>query len=264
MRNFASFLTGVGIGSLGGLIGLGGAEFRLPILIAYFNFATLDAVILNKISSLVVVFFSLPFRSQSIPWENLYAFWNVIAIILAGSLAGAWVGAHYATKVGKRRLDFLIMVLLVGLALGMIFGHGFAAKSHEALIAPGILQTAIGVACGLVIGFVAAVLGVAGGELIIPTLVLLFGIDIKTAGSLSLCISLPTMLVAFLRYTQSGAIALLLKERKFVLYMAAGSILGAAIGGRMVGFIPEQILVFTLGLILLLSALKAFKHCFKP
>jgi uncharacterized membrane protein YfcA len=40
-------------------------------------------------------------------------------------------------------------------------------------------------------------MGVAGGELLIPTIVLLYGIDIKLAGSLSLAVSLPTMLVAF-------------------------------------------------------------------
>ena len=39
---------------------------------------------------------------------------------------------------------------------------------------------------GFAIGVVAALLGVAGGELLIPTLVLLFGVDIKLAGSLSL------------------------------------------------------------------------------
>ena len=43
-----------------------------------------------------------------------------------------------------------------------------------------------GALAGLVIGIVASLLGVAGGELLIPTLVLLFGIDIKLAGSLSL------------------------------------------------------------------------------
>ena len=36
------------IGTLGGLIGLGGAEFRLPLLISYFRFRGLEAVILNK------------------------------------------------------------------------------------------------------------------------------------------------------------------------------------------------------------------------
>ena len=38
-------------------------------------------------------------------------------------------------------------------------------------------------------------MGVAGGELLIPTIVLLYGVDIKIAGSLSLAVSLPTMLV---------------------------------------------------------------------
>jgi hypothetical protein len=36
-------------------------------------------------------------------------------------------------------------------------------------------------------------MGVAGGELLIPTRVLLFGADIKLAGSLSLAVSLPTI-----------------------------------------------------------------------
>ena len=53
-----------------------------------------------------------------------------------------------------------------------------------------------GVVAGFVIGVVAALLGVAAGKLLIPTLVLFFGADIKLAGSLSLAVSLPTMLVA--------------------------------------------------------------------
>jgi uncharacterized membrane protein YfcA len=49
-------------------------------------------------------------------------------------------------------------------------------------------------------------LGVAGGEPLIPTIVLLYGIDIKTAGSLSLLVSLPTMLVALARYSSFGVL----------------------------------------------------------
>lgn len=41
-------------GALGGLSGLGGAEFRLPVLIGLFKPGTLEAVILNKAMSLVV------------------------------------------------------------------------------------------------------------------------------------------------------------------------------------------------------------------
>jgi len=42
-------------------------------------------------------------------------------------------------------------------------------------------------------------MGVAGGGLLIPTIVPLYGVNIKIAGSLSLAVSLPTMLVAFAR-----------------------------------------------------------------
>ena len=46
-----AFLAGAAVGLLGGLIGLGGAEFRLPVLIGAFQFAALEAVIINKAMS---------------------------------------------------------------------------------------------------------------------------------------------------------------------------------------------------------------------
>ena len=63
----AVFASGFSVGILGGLIGLGGAEFRLPILIAVFGFQALPAVILNKATSLVVVATSLLLRSSAVP-----------------------------------------------------------------------------------------------------------------------------------------------------------------------------------------------------
>lgn len=259
-RNILSGLSGVGIGTLGGLIGLGGAEFRLPLLVGFFGFASLDAVIINKITSLIVVAFSLPFRSHSIPWLDVFSSWTIILNILSGSLIGAWIGAHYATKMRSVVLDRLIMFLLIALAFGMIFGHGLMDNCHNPLFYNDTLKFITGTFAGLIIGLVAAVLGVAGGELIIPTLVILFGVDIKLAGSLSLCISLPTMIVAFFRYTQSGAIELFKREQKFLLWMAVGSIIGSAIGGQLIGIVPSNILVFLLGTILLISAIKTFKH----
>lgn len=88
----------------------------------------------------------------------------------------------------------------------------------------------LGVAAGFGIGVVAAIMGVAGGELLIPTIMLLFGQNIKTAGSLSLLVSLSAMLEAFARYSRDGSFAVLGANR-FALVMVAGSIAGAVLGG---------------------------------
>jgi len=66
-RPLAGFGWGTVIFTLGGLVGLGGAEFRLPVLIGVFRFPPLEAVILNKATSLVVVVAAVFFRSAVVP-----------------------------------------------------------------------------------------------------------------------------------------------------------------------------------------------------
>src|SRR5919107_2268044 len=51
----AALLYGAPIGLLGGLIGLGGAEFRLPVLAGVFRYPARRAVALNLAISLVTV-----------------------------------------------------------------------------------------------------------------------------------------------------------------------------------------------------------------
>jgi hypothetical protein len=53
-----------------------------------------------------------------------------------------------------------------------------------------------------------------------------FAVDIKIAGSLALAISLPTMLVAFARYSRDRSFEVLRANKGFMLAMASGSIIG--------------------------------------
>jgi uncharacterized membrane protein YfcA len=69
----AAVAAGTAVGLLGGLIGLGGAEFRLPLLIGLFGFAALQAVVLDKAMSLVVVLAALPARLVAVPLGDLAA-----------------------------------------------------------------------------------------------------------------------------------------------------------------------------------------------
>lgn len=97
-----AFVGGTGIGILGGLIGLGGAEFRLPLLIGLFGFGALEAVIVNKAMSLIVVVSALPFRMGTVPAATILDHWTIVANLLAGSIFGAWAGASWATKLWVR------------------------------------------------------------------------------------------------------------------------------------------------------------------
>lgn len=253
----AAFGGGAVIGTLGGLIGLGGAEFRLPLLIGLFRFAALEAVILNKAMSLVVVATALPFRAGTVPFGEIAAHWPIVVNLLAGSLAGAWFGAGWATRLKSESLYKIIAALLVVIAVVLVFGHDTSASSQ---LLTGTAQMAAGVVAGFGIGVVASLMGVAGGELLIPTLVLLFGADIKLAGSLSLAVSLPTMLVGFARYSRDQSFAVLGRNKQFLMVMAAGSIVGTFIGGMLLGVIPSGVLLPALALILLVSAVKVWRH----
>jgi uncharacterized membrane protein YfcA len=253
----AAFGGGAVIGALGGLIGLGGAEFRLPLLIGLFNFAALEAVILNKAMSLIVVATALPFRAQTVPLADVTAHWPIILNLLAGSLIGAWFGAGWATRLKSETLYRVIAVLLVVIAAVLMFGHDATAGAG---LVTGTAQLVAGVLAGFVIGVVASLLGVAGGELLIPTLVLLFGADIKLAGSLSLAVSLPTMLVGFTRYSRDQSFSVIGRNKTFLLVMAAGSIIGTFIGGQLLGLVPSYVLLPLLAVILVISAVKVWWH----
>ncbi|MEU3910326.1 sulfite exporter TauE/SafE family protein [Streptomyces sp. NPDC029721] len=253
----AVFGAGAAIGVLGGMIGLGGAEFRLPLLIGVFGFAALSAIILNKAMSLVVVLVALPSRLMAVPAADVAARWPVAANLLAGSLLGAWAGASWAVRMRSTTLYKVLAGLMVLMAAALVFTH---TATLGTLDLPPAAQIPAGVVAGFGIGLVAAIMGVAGGELLIPTIVLLFGEDIKTAGSLSLLVSLPTMLVAFARYSRDGSFAVLGANLRFTATMAAGSIAGAVLGGLLLGVFPDIVLIPLLAVILLISAVKLARH----
>ena len=249
--------TGAGIGLLGGMIGLGGAEFRLPLLIGVFGFVALQAVILNKALSLVVVITALPARLLGVPLADVADHWGVVVNLLAGSLVGAWLGATWATRMRSQTLYRVLAVLLGLIAITLVVTHlgDIRPSSGDG---PG--QVIAGVVAGFAIGVVAALMGVAGGELLIPTIVLLYAVDIKIAGSLSLAVSLPTMLVAFARYSRDASFNVLHANRGFVAAMATGSIIGTLTGGLLLGAVPAAVLIPGLAALLVLSARKVWQH----
>jgi uncharacterized membrane protein YfcA len=168
------------------------------------------------------------------------------------------LGATWARKISNEQLERIILVFLVSIGLALIV-EAFLPEALPAIVpAVLLLQIVVGIICGLAIGLVSSVLGVAGGELIIPTLIFGFGVDIKTAGTGSLIVSLPTVITGIIRYRQKQAYSDRPVFKNTVIPMSLGSMIGAILGGMLVGIISARLLKLVLGVILIISAFKVF------
>ncbi|HVF01806.1 MAG TPA: sulfite exporter TauE/SafE family protein [Rubrobacteraceae bacterium] len=254
-----ALLYGAPIGMLGGLIGLGGAEFRLPILAGVFGYRARRAVALNLAISLITVVSALLIRSGTLSLVPLLALLPVIIAMIVGSVSAAYVGADLVHRVSEHLLERFILVFLVVIGTALIV-EAFLPQQVAGLL-PDILPVRVVVAVlfGLGIGVVSSLLGVAGGELIIPTLLFVFGVDIRAAGTASLLISLPTVAVGVLRHRSLGAFRELQDLTQMVAPMGLGSVIGAIAGGLLVGLVPSSALKMILGVLLIVSAVRIFR-----
>lgn len=253
-----AFLCAVPIGALGGLIGLGGAEFRLPVLAGVLGYSVRQAVPLNLAISLITIAASLVIRGRTLSFDAVSPLLPVLLSLIAGAIITAFLGAALAGRLSNEQFERTILVLLVIVGIALIVESLLPQKIPALLPAALSWRVPAGVLFGLAIGLVSSLLGVAGGEIIIPTLVFAFGVDIKTAGTASLIISFPTVLVGLLKYASRGAFRNRSALRNTVVPMGVGSVLGAIVGGMLAEVVSASVLKFVLGVILNISAFRVF------
>jgi len=180
--------------------------------------------------------------------------------MICGAVPAAFLGVALVHRISEVLLERFLLVLLVGIGTALVV-EAFLPQGVTGFLPEGYslpLRLAVAVMLGVLIGLVSSLLGVAGGELIIPTLVFVFGAGIKTAGTASLLISLPTVAVGAFRHTRRGSFANRQDLTETVAPMGAGSVIGAVAGGLLVGLVPAAALKFVLGVVLIVSAARIF------
>lgn len=182
----------------------------------------------------------------------------LIISIIAGSTTGAYLGIGISTKISDILFKKVLLLLLLIMGLLLIIESFIPSGSMGIQFGSIYTELIVAFFSGIIIGIVSSLLGVAGGEVIIPILILIFGIDVKLAGTLSLIISLPTMLVGITRhvhnkmYTDKSEIGLL------VVPMGISSIIGVSIGAFLVIYVPSVVLKIILGALLIFTSIKLF------
>src|SRR5262249_8143573 len=246
----------VPFGGLAGLVGVGGGEFRLPVLMYVVGYPARTAVPLNLAVSLVTLAFALVVRSGAVSVGALLPYLNEVAGLTVGGVASAFYGARFVSAIKSEHLIKTIASLLAALGALVLFEVAYPFQYIQVIPASVAFHFGAGFCLGIIIGLVSSILGVAGGELLIPTMMFVFGADIKTAGTASIVISVCVVTSGLWRYWRFGAIETRLGARRIVSAMSARSLIGAALGGVPVGFAPVAAIKIILGFVLIAAAAK--------
>jgi uncharacterized membrane protein YfcA len=255
-RPLAAACVGAAVAILGGLIGLGGAEFRLPILIAVFALYPHRAIRINLLISFVTLAVSAVSRLSFLHAVNLADHTIDIVGMIAGGMVAAWFGASLLSRIPKTRIMGVIAVLLLGVAALLALETLVSGATWSLLEPASSWRGPTAVAAGLLVGAISSLLGVAGGEFIIPILIFVFGADIRTAGTASVLISLAVVLTGVARHWLTGHYRSQTMLVFLVLPMCIGSLIGATVGGYLAASAPTEVLRIILAAILALSSVK--------
>ncbi len=244
----------VPIGGLAGLIGLGGGEFRLPVLVHGIGYGVKAAVPINLMVSFATLAIALPARGHAASILDLAPHLPAVLGLALGGMVSAFHGARLVQAMSSARLVQTIAALLGGIGILLLVESVYPLQQVDFLPDHAAAQFAAGAVLGVGIGLVASMLGVAGGELLIPTLIFVFGVDIKDAGTASILISLGLIATGLWRHWRLGTLPRGHGPRRIVLGMTLGSMLGAILGGLAVAVAPVAFLKVFLGCVLLAAA----------
>jgi uncharacterized membrane protein YfcA len=254
LNAFVGFIVGLA----GGLVGLGGAELRLPYLAGPLGLPLKKAIPVNLAVSLITILAALPTRLYTLKTASLTPFLYETAALALGAIVGAYAGVSWLRRLSSAALSRAVFVLLLALGLVMISESVISFAPLGLLPDATLLRIASGLALGLLIGAISGLLGVAGGEIIIPILLLGFGAPIKAAGSLGQMVSIPTVLTGFVRHYRAGTLNDRAIATRLILPMGLGAIAGGIGGGLLASVAPSSLLKAMLGVILIGSSVKVF------
>lgn len=226
-----AWLGAVAVGLSLGLLGSGGAILTVPILVYLVGHAEKTAIAesLAIVGAIALVGVLRAAAQRRIDWTS--------AVLLAvPGVAGTWLGAHVAQWV-PGAVQLLLLAGLMVTASALMFRKPRAGDAPACAIEPGgrapACGTAIIAAQGVGLGFATGLVGVGGGFLIVPVLVLLRRLPMPTAIGTSLAIITVNSATGLAKY--AGGEGLALDWRIVGLFIGlgvAGSLVGNILAGR--------------------------------
>ena len=193
-------VAGLAAGFLSGLFGVGGGVLMVPALVLLLGMGQRRA----HGTSLAAI---VPIALAGVLGYALAGEvdWLVSLFLVVGSAGlGALIGTHLLHVLPTRLLALVFAGVLVATAARMLVGDGTAAGRGDLTVGAAVGLVAVGVLSGTLSGL----LGVGGGVITVPALVLLLGVPAAVAKGSSLAVIIPTAVVGTRRNRAHGHVDL--------------------------------------------------------
>lgn len=240
------FLIGLAAGIFGGLVGLGGGVIMIPLLVDLLKFDQHKA----HGTSLVALIFT------GIAGALTYALRGSVDIMASLYLAvtaifTARAGARFANALPEWKLKrsfggFLILVSLLLLLKPYL--------PHPAGYVTGWAEIVVLLLTGLFTGFISGMMGVGGGTIMVPSMVLLAGFTQYTAQGCSLLAMIPAGGAGAFTHWRLGNVNVSVLTK-----LIPGILVGTYIGGSLAHILLENTLRFIFATVMIWTGIRYLK-----
>jgi uncharacterized protein len=239
------FLGVVGVigGMLSGLVGVGGGVVFVPGLLFVGGWTIQEAVA----ASLVIIVFSSLSGTIRNARSNDPVNWRVAGLLSLAVAPSSLIGVLISRVSPEVVVEVAFATLLLALAYPTARGGGvYHGDRHIAL--PLVFLV------GIFVGTIAGLVGVGGGVVMVPLMVLGMGLTTKQAVSTSLAVIMITGIVGAAGYIATG-----FRDPQQLLGLPPliiGSVIGAPLGVRIRDWLPEHMVRIGFGVFMVIVALR--------
>ena len=182
-------IVGLAAGLLGGLFGVGGGLIMVPGLV---SFAGMDRRLAHGTSLAATL--PIAFASLITYVSHGNVDWPVAFFLAIGAIAGAIVGTTLLHVIPKTLLIIIFVITVLATALQLAVGTDSTGRADLTVTMALLL-----VAVGLLTGTLAGLLGIGGGVIMVPAMVVLVGLVPVVAKGTSVAVIVPTAIMGTIR-----------------------------------------------------------------
>jgi len=251
-------IIGIGVATIGSMVGLGGGFILMPILIILFPEHTASTL---TCISLMVVFINATSSSLRNLSSGIGDVRTALIMVIV-AIPAAVLGSLATRFVGRSLFDPIFGTLLVLGAIYILLKRTPAGQNAEDIKKANrhiqekngsdytfFVNEKLAATISPVIGFVSSFFGIGGGVIHVPALVYLIKVPTRVATSTSLLLLVPTSLVGVLTHLTTGQF-----EGAWTTPVLLG--IGASFGGQIGTYLSkitnQQIILSILALVLML------------